>query len=158
MLVEFTVENYKSFRDRTTLSMVAAKITSFEKSLDEENVIDAKPDLKLLRSAGIYGANASGKSNLASALGFMHSFILGSARDLQANDPIAAEPFLLSTETEKEPSLFEIVIVVEGIEYRYGFQANAERIVSEWLYASFTTKETTLFTRDEQNIKVGAKF
>ncbi len=66
MLIEFTVENYRSFRDRATLSMVAAKIKSHFEELDKYNVAEVAKNLKLLRAAAIYGANASGKSNLTS--------------------------------------------------------------------------------------------
>ena len=68
MLIEFTVGNYRSFKDTVTLSMVAANLVSQDKSVDENNVFAVDKKLSLLKSAAIYGANASGKSNLAKAL------------------------------------------------------------------------------------------
>lgn len=78
MLIEFNVENYMSFRDEANFSMVAAKIVSKDKKLDQENIIEVDSKLSLLKSAVIYGANASGKSNLHAALRFMRWFILNS--------------------------------------------------------------------------------
>src|SRR5947207_6810148 len=79
MLIEFTVGNYKSFKEKTTFSMVAANLHSQDKRLDENNVFKVDKKLSLLKSAAIYGANASGKSNLISAIAFMTRFIADSA-------------------------------------------------------------------------------
>ena len=68
MLVEFSVGNYKSFKEITTFSFVASKLKSKNASLDEKNVFNANPELRLLKSSILYGANASGKSNFASAI------------------------------------------------------------------------------------------
>ena len=67
MLIEFSVGNYRSFKEKVTFSMVAANLVAKDKKLDDENVFSIDDDLKLLKSAAIYGANASGKSNLANA-------------------------------------------------------------------------------------------
>lgn len=83
MLVEFSVGNYRSFKDTVTLSMVAANISSKPKALDEQNIFTIGSDVKLLTSAAVYGANASGKSNLIAALRFMRQLVLGSSRDTQ---------------------------------------------------------------------------
>ncbi|NJO82343.1 MAG: AAA family ATPase [Blastochloris sp.] len=134
MLIEFSVGNYRSFNERVTLSMEAADIASQPASLDEQNVFAATDDLRLLTSAAIYGANASGKSNLIAALRMMRSLILSSSRETQVGEPIAAEPFLLSTETEDQPSEFEMVFIDAGTQYRYGFAVTEERVMREWLY------------------------
>ena len=68
MIIEFSVGNYKSFKERVTFSMVAANLVSKDKSLNVNNTFDVDEELKLLKTAAIYGANASGKSNLARAL------------------------------------------------------------------------------------------
>ncbi|MBI3361867.1 MAG: AAA family ATPase, partial [Chloroflexi bacterium] len=134
MLVEFTVGNYKSFKDRVTLSMVASNVMAKDKQLDENNVFGVGDELRLLTNAAIYGANASGKSNLIAAMRFMRRFVLGSSKDTQAAEAISVEPFRLSTETSRQPSFFEIVFILSGKRYRYGFEVNVERVISEWLY------------------------
>lgn len=80
MLIEFSVGNYRSFKQIVTFSMVAANIVSKDKNLDENNVFQVNEELHLLKSAAIYGANASGKSNLAKALGFMAWFTVNSSK------------------------------------------------------------------------------
>src|SRR6266496_1180529 len=100
MLIEFTVGNFRSFKEQVTFSMVAANLVSKDKILDEENVISVDNKLRLLRSAAIYGANASGKTNLARGIKFMRSLVLNSARETQLEDSIRVERFRLSTETE----------------------------------------------------------
>jgi uncharacterized protein len=153
MLIEFSVGNYRSFKERVTFSMVAANLAAKQKELDENNVFAIDKNLKLLKSAAIYGANASGKSNLAKALGFMLEFMINSSKDTQSTDAIDIEPFRLSVDTEAQPSYFELVFLMEDQRYRYGFEVNHERVVSEWLFYVPTTRETKLFERQLDTIK-----
>ena len=158
MLIEFSVENFKSFRDRTTFSMIAANIKSAEERLDEENTTLASDDLRLLTSAAIYGKNASGKSNLGAALRFMKHFVLYSSARAQSGDPILIPPFRLNKQTQTQSSSFEMVFLVEGIQYRYGFEADEEHVVSEWLYYVPSRREYALFERDGQEISIKSGF
>ncbi len=158
MLIEFSVGNYRSFKETVTLSMVAANLVSQDKSVDENNVFAVDSKLSLLKSAAIYGANASGKSNLAKALSFMVWFMVNSSRETQSTDAIGVEPFLLNTETEDQPSFFELIFLIEGQKYRYGFEATPERVVKEWLYTVPNTRETNLFDRDLSGIKSSKVF
>ncbi|PZO36409.1 MAG: abortive infection protein [Pseudanabaena frigida] len=147
MLIEFRVGNYRSFKEIATFSMVAANIVSKDKSLDENNVFTVDDDLTLLKTAAIYGANASGKSNLAKALGFMRWFIINSSKDTQTSEQIEVERFKLSDSTDSEPSFFEIVFFMNQKKYRYGFEANRNEVVSEWLFYVPKLRETKLFER-----------
>lgn len=153
MLIQFKVCNYKTFKEEAVLSFVASNydtaINETENVFQEENF-----NYRLLKSAVIYGANASGKSKLLEAYGFMKRMILSSAKDGQVGQLIGAVPFLLSTETQSEPSEFEVIFIHENMQYRYGFEANMHRIVSEWLYRKQKRKEVELFYRDEQNFTV----
>ncbi|WP_445310084.1 AAA family ATPase [Microcoleus vaginatus] len=154
MLIGFSVGNYKSFKETVTLSMVASSITEEEKELDENNVFPINDKLSLLKSAAIYGANASGKSNLIAAINFMKWFVLNSSKETQVSDAIDIEAFRLSTETEKEPSFFEIVFLLEYKTFRYGFEVNAREVVSEWLFQADDTEEKMLFERDFDNYNI----
>ena len=158
MLIEFSVENYRSIKERAVLSMIAAKLRSTEPSIDTDNVITVNDKLALLRSVLIYGANASGKSNLIMAFQFMRLFVSGSASDRQAEDPVRVEPFCLNEETRTEPSTFEVVFLLSGKQYRYGFAANAHHITAEWLYFVPTIREVELFTRNETGIHISDRF
>jgi uncharacterized protein len=148
MLIGFSVGNYKSFKETVTLSMVASSITEDDRELDENNVFEINYRLKLLKSAAIYGANASGKSNLVAAVNFMKWFVLNSSKETQVSEAIDIEEFRLSTETEKEPSFFEIVFLLEGKNFRYGFEINSEQVVAEWLFQNDEDSEIMLFERD----------
>lgn len=158
MLIEFSVGNFRSFHKQQTVSMVAAKLKAKDKSLDKSNVIQIPNNPSLLASAAIYGANASGKSNLILALRFMRSFVLNSTKETRAKGAIEVEGFRLSTEMAGEPSFFEIVFVESGDRYRYGFEVTTEQVETEWLYVVPTTREARLFERERDNIVIGPRF
>lgn len=158
MLIEFSVGNYRSFKEQVTFSMVAANLVAKDKKLDENNVFEVDDELKLLKSAAIYGANASGKSNLAKALGFMKWFMINSSKETQSTEKIGVERFKLSTETEDKPSFFEIVFLMNGKRYRYGFEATRDKVVSEWLFYVPKSRETKLFERKLDNISVSKTY
>ncbi len=158
MLIEFSVGNYRSFKDITTFSMLAAGLTAKDKALDENNVFAFNDEIRLLKSTAIYGANASGKSNLVRAIEFMQEFVLNSSKDSQASEPIPVEPFRLSTETSNAPSHFEMVFVVDGRRYRYGFELTSRRVIAEWLYHVPTIREAKLFERRDGKLDLPSAF
>ena len=160
MLIEFSVSNYLSIKEVITLSMVASNAVKELESPTEgvNNVFwDKSNKNKYLKSAVVYGANGSGKSNLLSAIGFYRRFILSSSNDRQADDEIMTIPFLLSTETENKSSSFEMIFIIGAIRFRFGFEVTKKNVTSEWLFGFDTensNKESTYFTREHQNIKV----
>ncbi len=158
MLIEVTVGNFKSFRDKTTFSMIAANLTSEDPALDTANVIPVSKNLSLLKSAAVYGANASGKSNLGIALRFLRDFILNSSREALTPAGVGLEPFRLDRETRTQPSFFEMVFLMDKRQYRYGFEVDKARVISEWLFHVPKTKEVALFIRDGQGIEVKSGF
>lgn len=158
MLIEFTVGNYRSFRAPQTLSMVAAPLKSKEPGLDENAIIEVADNPALLTSTAVYGANASGKSNLFRALHFMRRFILNSPKETKATGGIDVEPFRLTKSTKEQPSHFEAVFIESGKRYRYGFEATTERVTAEWLYFVPSTREARLFERDGDEIVPGDYF
>lgn len=140
MLIEFTVNNFKSIKDTVKFSMLTS-------SKDEGNSFE-KRKYNLLKSAILYGANASGKSNFLRAMAFMGKFVLNKYKIIQSTDKLPHEPFRLSTETKDASSSFEIVFFVDDIKYRYGFEIDNKLVYSEWLYADEKGKEAKLFYRD----------
>ena len=147
MLQQFTLANWASFKDEMTLSLEASSDTEHDSSVFEVGGI------RLLKSAVIYGANASGKSNLLSAINFMRLFVLTSSRETQVEEQIQVEPFRLSSECDGKPSFFEVIFFQNGIKYRYGFEADTKKIASEWLFATTSSRESELFTRTENKIE-----
>jgi len=156
MLVEFSVGNYRSFHVPVTLSMQAAKLRSSDKRLDEQTVFQAD-GLSLLRSAAIYGANASGKSNLIRAMAFMRRFVLQSSQEFQAGEPTGVERFRLSTAARDKPSYFQMTFYLDGQRYRYGFEVDEEEVRAEWLYHT-GQRETRLFIREGAQYEVSSVF
>ena len=134
MLVEFSVSNYRSIRERQAVSLAANTGKELRDSHVMESGAPATPDL--LRSVVIYGANASGKSNLLYALMFVRDFVRQSATQRQHGEAIAHQPFALGlTEGEAGPSEFEVVFVQHGTRYQYGLSVTREAVLAEWLYA-----------------------
>ena len=156
MLVNFRVENFKSFKDLTEFSMEATKL----KNLKESNTFETH-NISLLKSAVVYGANASGKSNLLDAMKKMKKIILNSV-NMQKMKEYPHEPFLLNSENEKKPTIYEIEFIIEDIFCRYGFEINKDAIIlEEWLYQrklESRAKEVKLFHRIRQEISIGTRF
>ncbi len=158
MLIEFSVGNFRSFKDQVSLSFVASNTKARDAYINKNNTISVSDKLTLLTSLAIYGANASGKSNIVMALAFMSQLVLLSANESQAGVPLAVESFRLSTETENEPSFFEIVFLLDGRQFRYGFEVNRKQVISEWLFSFQSAKESTLFIRENNSIKPSSRF
>lgn len=150
MLLQFSIKNFRTFKDKATLSLIAS---NYDKDTrEDENIYPEEIfGLRLLKSAVIYGANASGKSKLLDAFAFIRYFVINSSKESQKGEIIDVHPFLLSDETENEPSEFEIIFLYNKTLYRYGFEATKDKIVSEWLYYKPKTKEVELFYREENN-------
>ncbi|WP_279463396.1 AAA family ATPase [Aeromonas veronii] len=132
MIIEFFVENFRSIKTRQAINLT--KMNGDEVA---ENSFDlTEPlNLSLLRSAAFYGANASGKSNLISALQTMRKIVMTSAKDTQRGESLPVVPFKLSKETSEAPTEFEIVFVENNIKYQYGFSLTQDKIQEEWLFA-----------------------
>lgn len=153
MFVQFTLKNFKCFKEEAKFSLIAS---NYDKSTREEDNIFSieKYDLKLLKSAVVYGANASGKTKLIGAMSFMRYFILNSSKESQIDEAIDVVPFLFNTESEKEPSFFEIIFIHQDEMYRYGFEVDKEKIHAEWLYHKPNGREVELFYRDFQEFDI----
>lgn len=143
MLIQFTVGNFLSFREKATLTMVKSAIHDLP-----ENVIKIEDDFELLKSAVVYGANASGKSNLIMALQVMRYFALNSFRYLQPDEEIGSWSFSLNEESITRPSFFEVIFMVDSIIYKYGFELDNKKVNKEWLYFTQKNEERPLFIRD----------
>ncbi|MCR4941228.1 MAG: ATP-binding protein [Campylobacter sp.] len=143
MLVKFAVKNFLSFKDEAVFDMRAD-------SNDDEISSTLKND-KILKVAVLYGANASGKTNLLKAISFMRNTVLNIAKTIQSTDILPYVPFLLSTTTKDSPSKFEIVFVSNDIKYTYGYENDATTIYKEYLYENKNGRNAKLFERDTNN-------
>lgn len=150
MILEFCLNNYLSIKDEMKISFLA---TSLKENLYEQN--DSVPltdtGFSLLRSAVVYGANASGKSNVLKALAFFKRFITESFINSQAGEGIDVEPFRLNSSSVQEPTMMEATFTDGSFIYRYGFEITSKTVIAEWLYqraCKRRAKEVELFYRE----------
>jgi len=147
MLIQFAVENFFSFKEEAILSFLGNKTT---KEHEEENIFYLEGH-KILKSLAIYGANASGKTNLFLALSFMLDCMQHGLEVIFREDAGKSTAFLLSPTTAQESSFFELVFAAEGQFYHYGFEIFEGKLQAEWLYRGWN-KEEELFQREKQQI------
>jgi hypothetical protein len=158
MLIEFRVRNHRSLRDEQVFTMEAGGVG------DEA---DPRPRRvpgyaeKLLTAAGLYGANASGKTNVLSALAFMREAVVASHRfwspdeDESREPSVPRDPFAWGP-TKDESSLYEVTFLLHGVRYQYGFVVSDAQFLEEWLFAWPSGKKQVWFERDNQTFKFGA--
>lgn len=139
MLIQFTIENFLSFKEENTLNMLA---TTDKKH--PHHLLANKKKKPLLRTAALYGANGSGKSNMIRAIAFAQNLILEGTRPSQR---INVTPFKLDTSCWQAPSRFEFVINFQDTIYTYGFVVDEKEVKEEWLFAIYKVKEVPLFER-----------
>ena len=145
MLIEFRVKNFRSLRDEQVLSLVASKDKTLKDTHTQATGISAAP--AVLRSAVVYGANASGKSNLIKALQYMRGVVTESATAMQPSQTFAVQQFRLDAVSVGQPSEFEVTFLNDGVRYQYGFAMTTQRIVSEHLLVYKSFKPQHWFTR-----------
>lgn len=156
MLVQFMLKNVLSFKEETVLDLTA--INAYKEH--PMNLIECGEKEKFLKVAAIYGANASGKSNLHTAMRYFQEIIVNSFNNVKEGEKTAIqmfyEPFIFDGEYNN--SEFQIIEILDDFEYKYGFEYNAECIVTEWLYRKNlnTNRTTTIFERTTESINLGA--
>ena len=141
MLIRFSVENYRSFNEEAVFSMLPGRVTKH----GDHIIPFSKQGINALRIALLYGANASGKSNLVRAMDFAREYIIEGVRPKQ-NIPV--EPFRLDLSSTARPSRFEFEFVVNDQIYAYGFLVDKKRVHEEWLYLVNSRNEQPLFERE----------
>lgn len=153
MLIELKIKNFCSFKEETSFLMT--KVKSFKEHLST-NIIKTEREFDLLKSAAIYGANASGKSNFVIALSEMTGIIFDSFSNSlkkEEDKPDYTFQFKLSATTEKSNTMFEVSFLQESFIYRYGFEINGHEIKKEWLYRK-NEREIPLFVRVDQEFDI----
>lgn len=142
MLLSFSVSNYKSFKETKTLDLVATA----DKEHIDDNTFPANSQ-QLLKTIAVYGANASGKTNLLTSLVVMCQIVLSST-NYQTDSLIPVVPFMFDDSTQQKPSGFEVEFLINSIRYKYGFEATQTRVIKEWLYVYHSPQPTRWFERE----------
>lgn len=144
MLIQFSVENYMSIKDKKVLSMLASK------DKEHPECLIAADSISCLKSTVIYGANASGKSNVLNAFWFMVNYVLTS-HNQQLHKSIGRNPFKFDKKTPSKSSSFEVIFITKGIRYVYGFAVNDKEVIEEYLYYYPNGRQAIIFER--KNVK-----
>lgn len=166
MIVEFSVKNFRSINDIQTLSFVATGLKSAEKYsyIDENNIFDKK-DTRLFNTVGVYGANASGKSNIIKGIDYFIKAIISQPSSV-SNLSNLCQPFLYQKNCNETESFFQIVMIIKDVKYRYGFTVKKnldnkninpdysnEIVTNEWLYADKGKNMSPLFIRSGNRLE-----
>jgi AAA15 family ATPase/GTPase len=146
MLIRFTVENYLSFNELIDFNMIASAEERHNHHILQGQSAD---DIDLLKTSIIYGANASGKSNLIKAMSFAQSFIING---VAKNRIIEVKPFKLDSSCDKKPSRFEFEFSYQDRQYAYGFAVDKNQVHEEWLFEMGHNIEQPIFERVKNNI------
>lgn len=147
MLIQFSLKNFLSFKNETILDMTA--ISAYQEH--KYNLMDIGTKEKYLRVAAVYGANASGKSNLHIAFSTFQRLIVESLNNVTEEEVKAIDkyylPFLFDDDDDNTE--FEVIISIDGFEYKYGFEYNSDKIVNEWMYRknNSTNRNTVIYER-----------
>ncbi|PZR30058.1 MAG: hypothetical protein DI535_00735 [Citrobacter freundii] len=153
MFIEFQIGNFRSFRDIQKFTMLAAPKRSNDSGLNEDNVVE-RDGLRSLKTKAIYGANASGKSNLLRAIAAFRTLVFRSVSEEELPTKTWDNRFQLITDWEEQPVFFQYIFSVNETIYRYGFQILQNRIIYEWLYKGERADETRLFFREEGHVDI----
>lgn len=161
MLLEFSVNNFRSIKELQTISFVASSLKSSPENsfVDEKNIVSIDKN-KVFKTVGIYGANGSGKSNIIKALDYFVKVLISQPSSI-SNLRDLCQPFLYQKDNLSTESFFQIVLLINGVKYRYGLtvrvnsekdgmspERSAEIVTAEWLYSDKNGKNSVLFQRE----------
>lgn len=141
MILELKIKNFLSFKDEVTLSFEATK----DKTFEEYQVVEVAPNTRILRMAVVYGANASGKSNLLYAFEYLREFWFSTTENKDAKTGVT--PFLLDKQTPKEPSEFSLTFFIGHTKHLYNLVIDEQKVLAEKLYIYPGTQPALIFDR-----------
>jgi hypothetical protein len=147
MLLSFRFANHKSFRDEQQLNLTPV--------YDSTGGADEDPPLEAVPVVGVFGANASGKSNVISAFAYFSSMVGGSDRESEPGQGPRRYPFRLDPDVTVKPSYFAADLLLDGVQYTYGFAVDGDSVTEEWLYAYPRQRQRVVFERSGQDFKWG---
>lgn len=147
MLLSFRFSNHKSFRDEQQLNLTPV--------YDDNGDSHDESALEAVAVAGIFGANASGKSNVIGALSYFSNLVRWSDRDSEPDGGITRHPFRLDPGIAREPSSYAADILIDGVRHSYGCTLDNDQIIEEWLYSYPLRKKRKIFVREGQEFDWG---
>jgi AAA15 family ATPase/GTPase len=158
MMLAFRASNARSFRDPLEFSLEAT-------AMSEEGVPRDVPwrqggthPARVLPAAGVFGANASGKTNFLRIIDDMRRLVVTSFKSGDRSTQIYRYPFRLDPDYEAGPSTYEIDLIIEGVRYEYGFTVDSTNVISEYARRYPRGKAVAIFRRDHDDIHLGEEY
>jgi uncharacterized protein len=158
MMVSFSARNVRSFRDSIEFSLEATPISErgVPRTLPWRE--DGPRPARILPAAGIFGANASGKTNFLRVLSDMRQLVMTSFRAGGSSRQLEHHPFRLDSDYEQAHSKYEIGLILNGVRFDYGFEIESNHVISEWARRYPRGKAATIFRRDHLHVRVGEDY
>lgn len=155
-LLSFTAENVRSYRDEVHLSLLATRMSGEE--IARELPTASARTVRVLPAAGVFGANASGKTTILRALADMRDLVMGSFRRGGEGSGVDRRPFLLDAGSRDRPSRFEVDLILREVRWQYGLAIDDERVLHEYAYYFPRGRQSLVFQRDVDSIEFGQRF
>lgn len=156
-LLSFTAENVRSYRDEVHLSLLGTRMA--EKGVARRlDVAGSSKPVSVLPVAGIFGANASGKTAILEAMDDMRVVVAGSFRLASSGSPIFRRPFLLDDGSNQRPSRLEMELILDGVRWQYGFEIDDHRVLGEYAYHYPRGRQARVFDREGDSVEFGQPF
>lgn len=156
-LLSFTASNVRSYRDEVHFSLLATRLAR-EEVRRELRTRSSKTPIGVLPAAGVFGANASGKSTLLMALADMRAIVASSFRTGSRSSGVYRRPFALDDAYRSQPSRFEVELILHGVHWQYGFEVNDDRVLGEYAYYYPKGRQALVFDRSPDDISFGPPF
>jgi hypothetical protein len=154
MLLSFRAENARSFRDPVELSLIATRLAEEDIAREIPWRRDGQP-IAVLPVAGLFGANASGKTNLLRAMADLRGFVVHSFRRGNPGGGMPARPFLLDEDNGDSPTTYEVDVVLGGVLHKYRLKLDRERVLEESAHSHPRGRSLLLFERTEDEVRLG---
>ena len=155
-LLSFTAENVRSYRDEVNLSLLATRMSA--EGVGRELPTASARSVRVLPAAGVFGANASGKTTILRALADMRDLVMGSFRRGGEGSGLPRRPFLLDADSRERPSRFEVDLILREVRWQYGFEIDDERVLQEYVYHFPRGRQSLVFHRVGSAIEFGPRF
>lgn len=154
-LLSFTVENAYSYRDETEFSMEATRLAE-DYTRRDLKLAGLKNPEGVLPAAGIFGANASGKTTILRAMADMRRAVNASFSRGDNTSGFRRVPFLLDSKRAKQASSYAIDVVIDGVRWQYGYKVDDERVIEEYAYYYPKGRRSLLFHRELEDVDFGS--
>lgn len=156
-LLSFTVENYGPYRETGYVSFAATRLAEPRAARTVPSDRTGRT-IDVLPAAGIFGANASGKSAILRAMAHMRALVVGSFRRGSTTSTLPRQPFLLDQHSRKRPSRFEVDLLLDGVRWQYGFEFDDRRVIGEYAMHYPNGRQAMVFDRSAEEITFGKPF